>query len=113
MLKPATTYMFGPLIDAPPSHPDTILTILSYMQRSLTDMGMKHVHLTMDMQLFAVTKQVCWNQPSLFQNVIIHPGGMHIIQSFIGCIGKLMKSSGLEVYVAAAYGGLTGKFNSC
>jgi len=65
------------------------------------------------MHPFAVTKQVCWNQPSLFQNVIIHPGGMHIMQSFIGCIGKLMKSSGLEVYVAAAYGGLTGKFKSC
>ena len=27
---------------------------------------------------------------------------------FVGCIAKLMKSSGLEVYVAAAYAGLTG-----
>lgn len=44
--------------------------------------------------------------------MIVHPGGMHIIQSFVGCIGKLMKSSGLEVYIAAAYGGLTGKFDS-
>ena len=61
ILKPATTYMFGPLIDAPPCHPDTILTTLTYMQRSLTDMGMKYVHPSMDMQLFAVTKQVCWN----------------------------------------------------
>ena len=26
---------------------------------------------------------------------------------FVGCIAKLMKSSGLEVYVAAAYAGLT------
>ena len=37
-----------------------------------------------------------------FKNVVVHPGGMHVIQSFIGCIAKLMKSSGLEVYVAAA-----------
>ena len=96
--------MFGPLIDAPPSHPDTILTTLIYMQKSLADMGMKHIHLTMDKQLFAVIKQVCWNQPSLFQNVIVRPGCMHIIQSFRG---KLKKSSGLEVYVAA------GLFNSC
>ena len=106
-LKLAITYMFGPLIDAPLSHPNAILTTLTYMQKSLADMGMKQIHLTMDMQLFAATKQVCWNQPSLFKNVIVR---MHIIQSFIG---KLMKSSGLEVYVAAAYGGLTGKFNSC
>lgn len=48
ILKPATTYMFGPLIDAPPS---PILTTLTYMQRSLTDMGMKYIHLSMDMQL--------------------------------------------------------------
>ena len=45
-----------------------------------------------------------------FHNVFVHPGGMHIIQSFIGCIAKLMKGSALEVYVAAAYGGLTGMY---
>ena len=42
-LKSANGYMFGPLIDAPPSHPDTILTTLLYMQRSLVDMGMVHI----------------------------------------------------------------------
>ena len=34
-----------------------------------------------------------------FHNVIAHPGGMHIMQSFISCIAKLMKSSGLEVHM--------------
>ena len=53
--------MFGPLIDAPPSHPDTILTTLAYMQRSLLDMGMKYIHLSIEMQIFAVTEQVCWS----------------------------------------------------
>ena len=66
----------------------------------------------MDMQLFVVTKQECWYKPMQFRNVIVHPGGMHIIQSFIGCITKLMKNSGLEVYVAAAYGGLSGKYHT-
>ena len=50
-------YTFGPLIDAPPSHPDTILTTLTYMQKSLLDMGMMHIHLSMDMQLFEVTNK--------------------------------------------------------
>ena len=95
VLKPASIYMFGPLIDAPPSHPDTILTTLTYMQKSLVDMGMIHIHLSMDMQPFEVT-----NKHSVkFHNVIAHPGGMHIIQSFITCIAKLMKSSGLEVHM--------------
>ena len=44
VLKPANTYVFGPLSDAPPSQPDTILTTLTYMCRSLVDMGMVFVH---------------------------------------------------------------------
>ena len=111
ILKPGCIYMFGRLIDAPPSHPDTILTTLTYLQSSLVDMGMKYVHVCIDMQLFVVTKQVCWYQPNQFHNIIAHPGGMHIIQSFVSCIAKLMKGSALEVYVAAAYGGLKGIFN--
>ena len=112
VLKPASTYMFGPLIDTPPSHADAIATTLTYMQRSLLDMGMTYVHLlSVNMQLFVMTKQVCWHHQLQFQNVIVHPGGMHIIQSFIGCITKLMNGSALDIYVAAAYRGLTGIFN--
>ena len=52
VLKPACTYMIGPLIDAPPSHPDTIITTLTYMQKSLVDMGMTFVHLSIDITLY-------------------------------------------------------------
>ena len=96
------------MIDAPPYHPDTILTTLKYMQRALADMGMTYIHLSMDMQLFEVTKQVCWHESVQFHNVITHPGGMHIIQSFLSFIAKLMRGSALEEYIAAACGGLTG-----
>ncbi len=51
VLRPASTYMFGPLIDAPPAHPDTVLTTLTYMQKSLLDMGMSYAHVSIDMQL--------------------------------------------------------------
>ena len=111
VLHPVNMYVFGPLIDTPPSHPDTILTTLTYMQKSMVDMGMEKVHLCMDMQLYVVTKQVCWNQPRKFQNIVVHPGCMHIIQSFLGCIGTLMRGSALEFYVNAAFGGIIGIFN--
>ena len=44
-------------------------------------MGMEKVYLCMDVQLYAVTKQVCWNQPKKFHNVVVHPGGnaYHIV----------------------------------
>ena len=48
------------------------------MQESLVDMGMTCIHLSMDMQLYEVTKQVCWDDSVQFQNIIAHPGGMHI-----------------------------------
>ena len=96
---------------APPSHPDTIVTTLTHMHRSLLDVGMAYVHLSVYMQLFVMTKQVCWHQQLHFQNVIVHPGGIHIIQLCIGCIAKLMNGSALDTYVATAYRGLTGIFN--
>ncbi|KAH3792780.1 hypothetical protein DPMN_146279 [Dreissena polymorpha] len=79
---------------------------MEYMQTSMIDLGMDDVHLCMNMQLFAVTKQVSWHHLERFKNVVVHPG-----QSFLSCIGKLMKGSSLECYVDAAYGGLTGICN--
>ena len=46
--------MFGPLIDAPPSHPDTVLTMLSYFEKTLPELGMKTSNLSADMQLYIV-----------------------------------------------------------
>ncbi len=59
--KPASTYLFGPVVDAPPSHPDTVLTSMCYMQKSMRNLGMKYTHLSPDMQLFIVASQIKWN----------------------------------------------------
>ena len=53
-----------------------------------------------------VTKRVYWNQPRKFQNIILHPSGMHIRRSFLGYICTLVKGSALEFYVTAAYWGI-------
>lgn len=111
VVKSVNTYIFGSLINAPPSYTDTILTTLTYIWRSLVDIGNVFVHFYLVMQLFAVTKTVCWHQPLQFKNVIVDPWGMHIMQSFIACIAKLMKRWGLGVCGAAAFKGLNGIFN--
>ena len=111
--KPPTTYMFGPLIDAPPSHPDTVLTTLSYFEKTLTELGMKTSNLSADMQLYIVATLIKWaSHGKRFKSVILRPGGMHALMSFNGCIGNLMKASGLEVLVGVAFGGLTSIMNS-
>lgn len=109
--KPATVYLFGPLIDAPPSHPDTVLTSLVYMKKSLVELGMPCANLSIDMQLYMAAQQIKWWEPVRFKDVILRPGAMHILMSFMGSIGSLMKGSGLDVLVGAAFGGLTGIMN--
>ena len=110
--KPPTTYMFGPLIDAPSSHPDTVLTTLSCLDKTLTELGMKTSNLSADMQLYILATLIKWaSHGNRFKSVILRPGGMHTLMSFNGCIGNLMKTSGLEVLIGAAFGGLTSIMN--
>ena len=49
---PVNMYVFGTPID-------TIITTLTYMQRSMVDMGMMKGHLCMDLQLYVLRKLVC------------------------------------------------------
>ena len=82
----ASTYMFGPLIDAKASHPDTVLTSMEYLKKSLSVMGMRYVHISVDLQLYMVACQIKWNDVQRFKTVILRPGIMHTVQSFCGCI---------------------------
>ena len=82
-----------------------MLTLIPYIKKSLGEMGMPYGNLSTGMQLYMV------DQPERFKNVILRPSAMHIVMSFVGCIGTLMKGSGLEVLVGAAFDGLTGIVN--
>jgi hypothetical protein len=67
-----------------------VLTSLEYLKKTLADMGMVYVHISVDMQLCVVACQIKWNDVDRFKNVILRSGVMHTIQSFCGSIGKLM-----------------------
>lgn len=41
-----------------------------------------------------------------WKSVTIHPGMMHTLMSFLGCIGTLMKGSSMEQLLAVAFGGI-------
>ena len=107
----ATNFAFGPLIDATPSHPDTVLTALIFIERFCKKYGQSGVQLVADMQLYKVAVQIQWSDPLRWKHVVIRPGGMHALMSFIGCIGKLMQSSGLEELLGAAYRGVANMLN--
>eukprot|EP00745_Piridium_sociabile_P013977 TRINITY_DN2058_c0_g1_i7.p1 TRINITY_DN2058_c0_g1~~TRINITY_DN2058_c0_g1_i7.p1 ORF type:complete len:474 (+),score=89.64 TRINITY_DN2058_c0_g1_i7:286-1707(+) len=111
MHRPKTLCIFGPLIDSPPSHPDTVLTTMAYLDRTLKSLGMSHVHLTLDMQLYIIACQIKWSDPVRWNSVVLRPGMMHTLMSFIGTIGHNMKCTGVEELIGAAYSGIANILN--
>ena len=107
----ATRYIYGPLIDAPPSHPDTVLTSIMYIENFIKSHGQTYVHLSVDMQLFKVAMQIKWSDPTRWKHLIVRPGGMHTLTSFLGCVGQLMKGTGLEEILNVAYNGVSSMLN--
>ena len=111
VVSAATNYLYGPLIDAPPSHPDTVLTSIHYIEQYAQSQGQMYIHLTADLQLYKIAMMTKWSHPVPWRNLIVRPGGMHTWMSFIGCIGTLMKGSGVEELLLAAYKGVANMLN--
>ena len=111
MHKPKTLCIFGPLIDSPPSHPDTVLTTMAYLDRMLRSLGMHYVHVTLDMQLYIIACHIKWSDPLRWNSVVLRPGMMHTLMSFIGTIAYNMKGTGVEQLVGASYSGIANIFN--
>ena len=89
--------VFGPLLDAPPAHPDTVPTTLVYLEKTLNTFGMQYAHLSVDLQLYQKSCLVQWSDPCRWKSLVLHPGMMHTLMSFLGGIGTLMKASGVDV----------------
>ena len=51
-------YLLEPLINSPPAHPDTVLTSVVYMMKSLQELGMAYAQLSPDMQLYIQALQI-------------------------------------------------------
>ena len=72
---------------------------------------MQYTHNTVDLQLYQTTSLSQWNDPLRWTNVILHPGMMHTLMSFLGCVGTLMKASGVDILISAAFAGITSIVN--
>ena len=97
--------VFGPFLDAPPAHPDTVLTTLVYLENTLKTFGMQYAHLSIDLQLSCIVQ---WSDHNRWKSLVLHPGMMRTLISFLGCIGTLMKASDVDVLLTAALGGVAG-----
>ena len=75
--------------------------------------GKEYVVFTADQQLYRVAVHVMWENQVLFGNIYLRLGGMHLLMSYVGCIGSLMAGSGIVEVLTEAFEGvlkmLTGK----
>lgn len=106
-----TRYMFGPIIDLPPSSFDTVLTTLVYGEKVMQEHGMPFMHLSVDLQLYKIAMQIKWSDIERWRHLVVTPGMMHTLMSFVGCIGILMQGSGLEELLQTTYGGVSNMLN--
>jgi hypothetical protein len=77
-------------------------------QKMLTKLaGQATTFFTTDLQLYRVVLNVQWVYPDLFGGDFIKKlGGMHFLMSFVEVIGSLMRNSGLEDIMKAAFSGV-------
>lgn len=55
--------------------------------------------------------QIKWADPNRWKHLVLRPGMMHTLISFIGCIGTLMQGSGFEELIKTTYGGIPNIIN--
>ena len=106
-LRPKTKIVYMPMIDLPPADPSTMLTALVNAQKISLDVGQRYVVFTCDQQLYRIALQVMWDNPGKFDNVLLRLGGMHLLMSFVGCVGSLMSDSGIEDILSSTFGAVS------
>ena len=68
--------------------------------------GQGYTVFTNDQQVFKITTQMTWSEPDIWENFYPILGGMHMLMSFVGCIGTLMANTGLSEMLKSAFGGV-------
>ena len=102
--QPATRAIYTPLIDMNPADPDTMMTAMVEAQKLTQQRGQQVTVFTNDQQLYKVAVNVMWVYPETFSLLVPRFGGMHMLMSFVGCVGVLMADSGLEEVLKSSFG---------
>lgn len=94
-----------PFIIAPPSDYNTVYTSLMMAVEKSKELQIQTTFVTFDQPLYmtAVDIVLSAEPDSELSNVIIRLGGFHLVMSFLGCIGFIMKGSGLKELLSTIY----------
>ena len=109
-VSPSNKAVYITLIDMPPVDHSTMMTALIKANRLTSEAGQEFTIFTCDQQLYRVSLQVIWAYPEQFSNVVLRLGGMHMLMSFVGAVGRLMEESGQVEVTNAGFSGVAKMF---
>lgn len=105
-LRLNTRTIYLPLINAPPTDPSFMITGLKEVIRLTDQTCQRYNVITFNQQLLKILVDIKWASHLKYLNVVLRHGGVHLMISFIGCVGNLMVNSGLDENQIAAFGGV-------
>ena len=83
-VQPKTRVVYLPMINQPPADPSTMMAAMLRAKSVTENTGQKFVVITADQQLYRVAVHIMWENQTLFGNVYLRLGGMHLLMSYIG-----------------------------
>ena len=92
--------MFLPIIDLSPTDPTCIYTTLEFVIDQAKSLNVRTPVLTFDQPFWLKATEIA-NCKSM--NIVLILGGFHLMMSFMGSIGSLMKGSGLSEAFSTCY----------
>ena len=95
--------MYLPLINKTPTSPTTIMTAIKTGLRLVNEARQTVLVFTVDQQLYKVSIDLLFYEPSLFRNVVPICGGMHWLMNAIHSIGVLL-SPAIKSILASTFG---------
>ena len=102
-LKRKTSIVYLPLTYKAPADPATIMSDMLKARAVTEATGEGYMVFTAAQQLYRVASMM-WENQVLFGNVYLRLGGMHLLMSYVGCIGSLMAGSGIVEVPSEAFG---------
>ena len=101
-----TTHLLAlPFINLDPGNLSTIYTALLHAVEGTKSQKQTHCVVTFDQPLYmkAVEIVAAGGEESPLSKVVVRLGGFHLLMSFMGAIGTIMRGSGLEELWATIY----------
>ncbi|ELU15381.1 hypothetical protein CAPTEDRAFT_199459 [Capitella teleta] len=91
-----------PFINLQPTNPSSIYTALNFSRKQSSLHGMETCFVTFDQPLNAKAIEIVASD-EILQGVVVRLDGFHLLMSFMGPVGYIMGSSGLEVLWESVY----------